>query len=333
MKRFAKELSDGGLGWNDYERMQTEHRAPGVHRRIDYSWAFNDGMVQKVIAAHIATVAFATKLPTTIDQLKALDTVALHYLSKSSCKNVQKAVAAARRLGGLAAYDAALIYHAFRLGENSVQVSEALKVSPQAVRVALYRLNAIAKKLVAGTFSLVTKKRSYPYRPYQKTGRKPTWDHRRGIAMRAEGLSFREVGAALGVSAAEVCQTLGKLGVHHPRARRCCWKGQAFSHTEAMDFWRDGWSIRELAEHYGVSKQAIIQLVNKSPLAEPRPKPRGIDMRTAIRLRFYGLTIKEIAQRLGVPWYRVEYKFKGIVVPMVRVQCGRRKKDRNPLPV
>lgn len=61
-------------------------------------------------------------------------------------------VAAVKHAGGYLELLAALAYRAWRLGQDSVGIAEALKISPQAVRVNLQRLCDVARELGYETF-------------------------------------------------------------------------------------------------------------------------------------------------------------------------------------
>jgi len=256
-----------GIAWSDYGRCHTE-RHPSRTKQLDYTWAFSDAQVRRVVAARIARIAYASKLPESIDELRALDTVALAMLDKNKSKETSKAAAAARRAGGLAAYYTALIYRSVRLGEDSVHVATEFGVMPSTVRRALHVMNQDAAQLAAGTFKLYA--RCPSLRKYaHKSGPKFTWDFENGKEMRRAGFSYREIAVKFGVCEQTVHAALLRVGVVYPRARRARWRGHKFNYYEAAAMRREGMSDTKIAEALGVDSSSVWYALNESPALKP----------------------------------------------------------------
>jgi len=216
MNRYAQ----AGVSFDDYSKsMHTQFHQPAVARRVEYLWALSDTTVRKVVAARIAVIACARMIPDTLEALRALDTLAVDRLSRNKVKNNRMCANAARRVGGLAPYLAALIYRAIRLGEDSVELATELQVTPCGIRQTLYRLNQTAQQLAAGTFHLYKPQR-YPRRG-GKCGPKPRWDFKAAIPLREAGLSYAEIGAKFGVNAETIRGRFLDAGLRFPRSRRC----------------------------------------------------------------------------------------------------------------
>jgi transposase len=262
---FVNSYAKAGISFDDYERMKTKHHAPIVARRLDYSWAFNDSMVQKVVATKIAVIACARAVPDSLEKLKALDTLAISRLAVNRAEENRKSAAAAQRVGGLAPYFASLIYRSIRLGEDSVQLATELQVTPVVIRNTLHGLNLVAKKLAARTFRLC-KPMTYPRRS-GKRGPLCKWDFQVAIPLRKAGLSYREIAAKFGVHEQTVLSAFMKAGLRFPRARRCRPKGHKFPHLQAVELFRQGVNCSEIGRMFGVHPSSVWMCVHRSPIA------------------------------------------------------------------
>jgi transposase len=260
---------ESGIAWSDMERMQTQYRSAAVTRYSDYTWAMSDKKVQQVIAAHVAAVASARKIPETLEQLKALDTLAVSRLVVNRSEASRKCAAAAKRVGGLAPYLAALIYRAIRLGENSVAIAQEMNVSPWGVRETICRLNQTALKLADGTFSLCDTEIRYPRRN-GKRGPQCRWNFQAAIPLRKSGLSYKEIAAKFGVHEQTVLGAFMKAGMKFPRARRCRPKGHKFPHLQAVELFRQGVNCSEIGRMFGVHPSSVWVCVHRSPIAFER---------------------------------------------------------------
>ena len=271
IKRRLPVSVETGISYQDYGFMQTAHRAPATYRFRDYSWCFSDEQLRKVIAARIAKVACARRIPTTLDELKALDYVAVAQLARCKSAHNRMATESARRAGSLAAYLAALAYRLIRLGEDSVQVAMELGVTPWGIRQTLYRMNKAAQQLEAGTFRLA-KALLVPNRRRGQRG----WDFKLAIPMREAGASYKEIGARFGIHGQSVYQAFKKAGLIFPAARRARPASHKFPHAEAIRLFAEGATLTELAVRYGVHHTSIWYCVYKSPAAkENGPDSRG----------------------------------------------------------
>jgi predicted DNA-binding protein YlxM (UPF0122 family) len=247
-----------GYDYHDIDRMQIAHRDPAVLRYADYTWALNDKTVQKVIATHIAVIACARAVPDTLEKLRLLDTVAVDHLSRKTDAQSQKCAATARRVGGLAPYYAALIYRAIRLGADSCELAEEFQVKPCVIRQVLYGLNQVAQKLEAGEPLLPKYRSHYGRRKRGQPGRLRTWNFTVALKLRQDGLSYREIAAKFNVADVTVSQAFVKAGILSPRpVSRPQPKAQKYSPVECIELYRAGWKMKELAEKYGVRREAI----------------------------------------------------------------------------
>jgi transposase len=264
------------IDWCDFTRMQTDSRAQAVARRVDYSWALNDSMVQKVVAARIAIIACARKIPDTLEQLRALDALAVDRLSRNKSEHNRMCADAARRVGGLAPYFAALVYRAIRLGEDSTEIAQEMNVTPWGIRATLWRLNQTAQLFAAGTFRLCDTEMRYPRRS-GKRGPRPRWDFQSAILLRKDGLSYVEIAAKFGVHEQTVLSAFMKAGLRFPRARRCRPKGHKFPHLQAVELFKQGVNCSEIGRMFGVHPSSVWMCVHNSPIAcaaPAKPKPR-----------------------------------------------------------
>jgi transposase len=297
------------LAWSDVERMQTDRRSQAVFRRLDYTWAFNDKEVQRVIAAKIAVIACARAIPDSLEKLRALDTLAISRLAVNRSEANRKSAAAAQRVGGLAPYFAALIFRAMRLGEDSVQLASELQVTAPGIRNTLHGLNLVAKQLAAGTFCLCKPMR-YRHRGGPQ-GPAPRWDFKAAIPLRAAGMSYGEIAAKYGMHLETVRIAFVKAGLIFPRARRPRPKAHKFNHRAALDLWREGATYQEIADRFGVDRESVWWAIHKSPglnitVEEKRkrhrlggPAPR-YDHAAAAEMRKAGISYGKIAKHFGV---------------------------------
>lgn len=262
---FGTELGLVGVSYADYENMHVSRHKPAVARLIDYTWAFNDVTVQRVVAAQIAKNAYARKIPEALEELKALDRVAVEANLRNSSLETRKGAEAARRVGGYGPYLAALVYRSIRLGEDSVQVAKDFGVTPWGVRQTLWRLNETAKKLAAGTFKLHVKlTRRYQHRSRLHHGPAPRWDFSAAKKLRKSGLSYKEIAAKWGMHHETVRMAFVRAGIITPRVRRPRRHLCKFNHLEALQLHREGATISELAARYSVDYSTVWWLINKT---------------------------------------------------------------------
>jgi hypothetical protein len=266
---FTQELGQHNISYQDYSaNMQTITRAEAIHRRADYSWAFDDAKVRRVIATRIAVVTDARKIPETLDAIKALDELALDFLDKGESHN-RMGAAAARRVGGLTPYWAALIYRCIRLGQDSVTVANEFKVSPWGIRQTLYRLNFTAKQIECGENLLRRQQKSFPRRCMSRKSR-ASWNINVAIKMRVAGYSHRVIAAKCGVSREVISAALGCVGMSAKGkfpsalkrgARKC-------NHELVVELRREGFTYRELAERFKIHINSVFWICNRSGVAK-----------------------------------------------------------------
>ena len=94
---------------------------------------------------------------------------------------------------------------------------------------------------------------------------KPKWLRKRYVEQQK---SIREMADEADVSGATILRALRKAGIptrgNAPRpGMRSGTKLKPHQVRQARKWWEDdGWSMSDIADHYGVSKQAISQLIN-----------------------------------------------------------------------
>jgi len=266
--------AESGISWQDLNRMSVKHRSLATYRRQDYSWCFSAKMLQRVIGARVAMVAHARRIPRTLDELRALDNVAIAQLARCKSAHNRQAAEAARRVGGLAPYLGALAYRLVRLCEDSVQVATEMGVTPWSIRQTLYRMNKTAAQLADGTLR-IPKPGSYRRSP---VGPRARWRLKDAIPLRQAGMSYRELAAKFGVREQTMRSAFIKAGLIYPPARRPRPKLHKFDHHAALEMHRAGCSYTEIAARFGCHHTTVMWLVKKSPLAgkEKRAGSQGV---------------------------------------------------------
>src|SRR5262249_335586 len=157
--------TSNGLAFEDYERMSSRSSSvPLRHRRWTPAFAASDEKLRRVLLCrgwlYLHGMAKLDSAPSDRETINAAATkkaLELTKVSFSSCSVQKRAenkahVAAVRRAGGYLELQSAIAYRAWRLGQNSVGVAEALGMTPMAVRVNLQRLCEVARRLGYDTF-------------------------------------------------------------------------------------------------------------------------------------------------------------------------------------
>jgi hypothetical protein len=269
MRTLADLVAEQGLDYRDTERMEIVRHKSAVSRHADYSWAYNDKLVQKTIAAHIAVVANARAIPLTLSELQALDAVAVAHLAATPVKENQQGAAAAQRVGGLAAYYAALIYRAIRLGEDSCELAEELQVTPWGIRQTLWRLNQTAKKLQTGESVLRTNYRTrFPRRAGARHGARPKFDLQQAIPLRKAGLSLKAIGVKFNVTPQAVGKAFSLAGISLPggqhRTHGPNMKNRKYNYSLVISLRADGLMLKEIAARIGSTSSNVCYILKKA---------------------------------------------------------------------
>lgn len=153
------------IAWSDYDRMQTKRGRATRERRWIPAWALNDIQMRHVLAqrcwwyAHCCTngrlrnsrvpdalINDRIALAKLVDNVIPLMKLQLKKLNAAQSHLRDVHIAMRMRYGYLD-LECAIVYRAYRLEENSVQIGEALGISPQDVRQHLVRLNVAARLL------------------------------------------------------------------------------------------------------------------------------------------------------------------------------------------
>jgi hypothetical protein len=154
VKRFL--TLDTKLSYSDLEHMSLTKRSQQHLQRVVPQWAFSKEAIRAVVLAKLKRYArFTGCKKSEID--KASDLTALETLARKSQRCIRRFdnprfrsyhVAAhlksvrSRSLAALWIYE---IYSAYRLGRNSIDIAEALGITPWSVRQHLFRLNQVAR--------------------------------------------------------------------------------------------------------------------------------------------------------------------------------------------
>ena len=155
--------TSNGVAFEDFTRMQSRSVSPR-HKRWTPAFAANDEKLRHVLLCRAWFYLHNSGRPDCtpadwkkINAAATKKTMEIFTTSFAKCpahKRRESAahVAAVKQAGGYLELQAALVYHGWRLGEDSVTIGETLGMSPQAVRVNLQRLCEVARQLGYDTF-------------------------------------------------------------------------------------------------------------------------------------------------------------------------------------
>lgn len=143
------------IAFSDYNTMHTEQ-----HHANPAAWippfALNNKQLQQVLIRRAWHYIHGHGIPAAADRdkinraatAKALKGTNLHSDAPAiQHEMVSKHKAAVRKAGGFLQLLASIAFRSWRLGMNSVEVAESLDMTPQAVRVNLWRMRDAAKSL------------------------------------------------------------------------------------------------------------------------------------------------------------------------------------------
>jgi hypothetical protein len=157
--------AEAGVSYDDYSRMQTGDHAPARRRCWTPEWAASDKTMRHVLAqrcwAYSGRYCNRNKtrsvlVPNSlVNDHAALNKRVNDLVAKCNWKNVhgaqlaihQEHLAAIKSAGSYLALQCAVLYRAYRLGENSTTIGEGLGISPAVVRQILARCNDAARLL------------------------------------------------------------------------------------------------------------------------------------------------------------------------------------------
>jgi hypothetical protein len=163
---FHAVTKESGITFSDKERMHIERHTTRRHKRYIPSFATDPAKLRKVITLAAWRYAHGRKpFPETLslrelvrltDKKFARDDA--REISKSACEQEHliharyKLVNNLQGKGGWLKVKAAVAYRSWLLGQNSCEVAAQLCMSPQQVRIMLWRLCEIAEELGFATF-------------------------------------------------------------------------------------------------------------------------------------------------------------------------------------
>lgn len=157
--------TSNGIAFSDYDRMNTVNSSvPMRQRQWTPAFAASDEKLRRVLLHRAWLYLHGSGRPASaLDDCKTINAAAtkkgmeIFTRTFTNCpahKRCESAahLAAVKRAGGYLELQAALAYHAWRLGKDSVAIGETLGMSPQSVRVNLNRICEVARKLGYETF-------------------------------------------------------------------------------------------------------------------------------------------------------------------------------------
>jgi hypothetical protein len=144
------------ISYEDYRSMQTATRGATAIPWVP-PFSLNDKHLQKVLLVRVwRYIRNSRPMPETINReeinkaatAKALCGYKIGKLASAiQHEIVEKHRAAVRKAGGFLQLHASIAFRSWRLGMDSVEVAASVGMTPQAVRQALWRMRAVAKKL------------------------------------------------------------------------------------------------------------------------------------------------------------------------------------------
>lgn len=155
--------TSNGIAFEDYQRMQAQSSSVTIrHRRWRPAFAASDEKLRRVLLHKAwsyvhnrhSSLPDDWKTVNAAATKKALELLKVGFKYCPAHKRGESAahVAAVKHAGGYLELLAALAYRAWRLGQDSVGVAEALHMTPQSVRVNLQRMCDVARSLGYETF-------------------------------------------------------------------------------------------------------------------------------------------------------------------------------------
>jgi hypothetical protein len=155
--------AENRISFGDYEFMQTKHLQPARNRLWIPEWSASDLKMRHVLAqrcwAYVSNGGHSRQniVPDKLvsDRVALTKMVDKFVARKNNWKFVRGAqraihaehLASVKRAHGYLTLQCAVLYRAYRLGQNSVGIAEGLGISPGVVRQFLARANDCARKL------------------------------------------------------------------------------------------------------------------------------------------------------------------------------------------
>lgn len=225
--------TSNGISYEDFGRMSSIPSSVSLrHRRWTPAFAASDEKLRRVLLYRARRYVHAKPGITPDLDWKTINAAATKKTiegypaffqncpAHKQCESVAHVVAV-KHAGGYLELQAALAYHAWRLGQDSIAIAEALHMSPQSVRVNLQRLCDVARSLGYETFA-----RHYSYhRPRAKAKRSATKKNDPWIiALYKAGKTVSEIAQAIGYPRGHgnnrVRHVLLKAGIYKGRGER-----------------------------------------------------------------------------------------------------------------
>jgi uncharacterized protein (DUF433 family) len=300
-----------GIAFSDYDRMHTES-----HKAKPTAWvppfALNDKQLQAVLLRRAWRYAFhLLPFPENVNREElnraATGKALKGYAIKPGAPPVQhemrdRHIAAVRRAGGYMELQAAIAFRAWRLGQDSVAVADSLGMTPWAVRVQLWRLRDVAKKLGfevgrAGYTTGLT--------------RSTRIDIAQAVEMYNNGSTIKEISAHCGYAGGSGCgavrQRLRAAGVKMRNQGRP--KPPTLVDVKlAARLRNEGMTFTEIAKQFGCAHMTVHNALCHAGLhmritafrpRKRRPKGSLVDVQLAAHLRGEGMSYKAIAKQFG----------------------------------
>lgn len=272
------------IGWDDFTRMSTHVRKLSANRRIETPvWAMNDALLRKVLVRYCENRAgYRCPQPGTDEERiaraqKTLDAslpwrsailkrLCAEYsaLKKSDAPDKKRLKRLEQDIAGadttiianrnIALLVTSVVYRYYRLGEDSVGVSQALPgIRPPLIRQILWRLAREWERLQKPQIVRATT-------PFYLV------DTKRAAELRAAGLTYKQIEKEL--SCKNVLMTLKLAGLWVPAK----WLSPAEKRAKLFAKWRAaGRSYARIARRFGLTETGVVSALRRAGLWQRRP--------------------------------------------------------------
>lgn len=317
-----------GIAFSDYARMHTQTHGAKPTAFVP-PFALNDKKLQRVLLHRAWKYAHGgATLPAQFDRdalNKAATARALNgYTISNDAASIQHEAiamhrAAIKRAGGYLEFQAAIAFRSWRLGMDSVAVAETVRITPQAVRQALWRMRNAAKQLgfeVGRAGYTAGKPRNRPGNRMSVDIARLTQLYKQGIGLWAilakvgltndqkDYLYVRTRLRAAGYSVPVVIHA--PTGQKHSSERPMGRPGHQLDIPKVIELYQSGLTVGNIAAVFGYQGghglTPVRRAIKLAGVYQPRKmrKPAGPeDCKKAVALFNSGMRLKQIALELG----------------------------------
>ncbi len=224
----AEGFTTVGISYDDYRSMHMVKDSGPVRRLETPWWVSNKPFLRELITRymearaqirHREPIGHRDRLHAAMKRLKERRPKLIEMLDKLAAEFVECREPARKKqlqieiesidtqlvhLGNEAPLLAGVLHFYHGCGYESPEVAHSLGIKPPYVRMILWRLNKIARKMVAEG-----------WKPGRKKNRRLKFDLEKAVALRKQGLSFEAIGNRLGVTGSGVHHNLQAHGFVH----------------------------------------------------------------------------------------------------------------------